>query len=249
MYQILLGIVLIALSLSPAISATRQLVRSLCEDSLYYCMRVQGGDSWESLFPDTTARELVMRVNRMNTPLYRGLVIAIPKDLENTSTLDVAPFAHVIPATGEKLIYVNPSKYAWAAYDERGELVHWGPMSGGKDWCPDVNRGCRTVVGRFRVYSRGSEDCISTKFPIPEGGAPMPFCMFFHGGYALHASPDVPGYHASHGCIRIFYNDAEWLNREFIDVPEYGTVGTRVIVMPYHASDDRAQAEDDEYVE
>lgn len=54
----------------------------------------------------------------------------------------------------------------------------------------------------------------------------MPYCMFFKGGYAIHAS-DVPGYNASHGCVRVFYEDAEWLNREFADI------GTSVIVRPY----------------
>jgi len=33
--------------------------------------------------------------------------------------------------------------------------------------------------------------------------------MFFHGGFALHGSPSVPGYNASHGCVRLFDDDAE----------------------------------------
>ena len=40
--------------------------------------------------------------------------------------------------------------------------------------------------------------------------------MFFHGGFALHGSYEVPGYHASHGCVRMFVNDAKWLNEEFV---------------------------------
>jgi lipoprotein-anchoring transpeptidase ErfK/SrfK len=39
--------------------------------------------------------------------------------------------------------------------------------------------------------------------------------MFFHRGYALHGSYDVPGYNASHGCVRMFVKDAKWLNQEF----------------------------------
>ena len=54
----------------------------------------------------------------------------------------------------------------------------------------------------------------------------MPFCMFFYHGYAMHASY-LPGYHASHGCIRLFYEDAEWLNKNFVDM---GRRGTKVIV-------------------
>ena len=65
------------------------------------------------------------------------------------------------------------------------------------------------------IYNKGGAGCASSKFPVGRGGAPMPYCMFFHGGYALHGSYEVPGYHASHGCIRLFVDDAAWLNEEF----------------------------------
>ena len=61
----------------------------------------------------------------------------------------------------------------------------------------------------------------------------MPYCMHFFRGYALHGSSTVPGYRASHGCIRMFIEDARWLNEEFIDIPysdEYK--GTKVIIEP-----------------
>ena len=48
----------------------------------------------------------------------------------------------------------------------------------------------------------------------------MPYCFFYNGGYAIHGSYDVPGYHASHGCVRIFVEDAKWLYREFVKVGE-----------------------------
>jgi lipoprotein-anchoring transpeptidase ErfK/SrfK len=40
--------------------------------------------------------------------------------------------------------------------------------------------------------------------------------MYFHNGFALHGSYEVPGYNASHGCVRIFVNDAKWLNQDFV---------------------------------
>ena len=59
----------------------------------------------------------------------------------------------------------------------------------------------------------------------------MPYCMFFHGGYAIHASPVVPGYHASHGCVRVFQEDARWLHEDFITIN--GRNSTIVVVNPY----------------
>lgn len=61
----------------------------------------------------------------------------------------------------------------------------------------------------------------------------MPYCMFFHGGYALHASPVVPGHHDSHGCVRLFLEDAKWLNEEFIELSSDTQKGTTIVVNPY----------------
>ena len=58
----------------------------------------------------------------------------------------------------------------------------------------------------------------------------MPFCMHFHLGYALHGSEELPGFRASHGCIRMFTEDAHWLNAKFVDTFEDGVKGTRVII-------------------
>ena len=48
--------------------------------------------------------------------------------------------------------------------------------------------------------------------------------------YALHGSFTVPGHRDSHGCIRLFTEDAKWLNKEFIDLPKKGQKGTLVII-------------------
>lgn len=121
-------------------------------------------------------------------------------------------------ATGIDLIDVDLSNLTWNAFDSNGQNVRSGRVSGGKDYCPDIDRNCETVIGTFTIYRAGTEDCKSTIFPIGRGGAPMPYCMFFHGGYALHGSNSVPDYNASHGCVRMSPEDARWLNEEFVQV-------------------------------
>lgn len=131
-------------------------------------------------------------------------------------------------ATGKKVFIFDPKATAWAAYDAQGNRVKTGSASGGKDFCEDVGRPCRTVTGSFRVYSKKGEECTSSIYPIETGGgAKMPYCMHFHGGYSIHAAYEVPNYNASHGCIRVLPSAAKWLNQNFIDV------GTSVIVKPY----------------
>lgn len=201
---------------------------SLCKTSGYSCIKAKRGDSWTSLWPDLEQRRIVMQVNRTNTSLYKNRLIAIPKNLSVINYLDLAPFKQQIDPPGEKVLIFDPSERAWAAYNRNGNLVRWGAASGGASWCDDIQSSCRTPVGTFRIYQKGDSDCISTKYPLPEGGAHMPYCMFFHGGFALHGSPGaVMGYNASHGCTRLFVHDAEWLNKEF------ATIGTKVIVRPY----------------
>lgn len=187
---------------------------TICKQPEFSCYTVKRGETWQKLFPDADQRDLVKRINRMNTSLYRGLRIAIPNSL-NAPTLDFSPFDKQIDAPGRKTIIVSLSKLAFGAYNSDGTLEHWGPISAARGYCPDIHHGCHTSLGTFTIYQKEGEGCVSTKFPVGRGGAPMPYCMFFHGGYALHGSYEVPGYNASHGCVRMFVDDARWLNEEF----------------------------------
>lgn len=189
----------------------------LCsDDTRYDCYKVKRGDTWAKLFDDEQQRDLVMRINRINIRLHPGMTIAIPNNLnDNSDPLDHSPFKREIEPPGQKVILVSLSKLAFGAYDSQGNLEYWGPVSGARGYCPDIGRSCHTPTGRFAIYTKQGRGCKSTKFPVGRGGAPMPYCMFFHGGFALHGSYDVPGYNASHGCVRLFVNDAEWLNQEF----------------------------------
>ena len=155
-----------------------------------------------------------MKINRMNVRLRKGMQIAIPKFFGN-NFMDHAPFPQNGEATGNRYIVVSLLKLAFGAYDEYGDLKYWGPVAGGKSYCADVRRGCRSPSGQFAIYRKGSGGGKSSKYPVGKGGAPMPYCMFFHGGYATHGSYDVPGYHASHGCVCMYPDDAKWLNRTF----------------------------------
>lgn len=216
--------------------ATARYGETLCNSPDYFCLKVKNGESWSTLFPDDEERDMVRRINRMNISLRQGMTIAVPKNIDRLTIYDVSPFPRYIEATGQKTIYVSQKKLAWAAYDADGELLWWGPISSGIGKCPGVLGGCTTPTGSFRVIRKQDIDCVSTVFPVrsdgESGGALMPYCMHFFRGYALHGSYDVPGYRASHGCVRMFIEDARWLNEEFIDLPGEGMQGTRVVIDP-----------------
>lgn len=187
---------------------------ALCEDPEYTCHTVKRGNTWEKLFPNPEQRDLVMRINRMNIPLQSGMKIAIPKTTD-FDPLRYSPFATQIDPPGKKTIIVSLSKLAFGAYGSDGTLQYWGPISAARGYCPDIGRHCNTSLGKFTIYQKGGSGCASTRYPVGRGGAPMPYCMFFNGNFALHGSYEVPGYNASHGCVRLFVKDAKWLNQEF----------------------------------
>lgn len=132
------------------------------------------------------------------------------------------------PVNSRGTFVFYPGKSTFAAYDSTGNLVTSGRASGGMNYCDDIGQSCRTPVGTFRIRSKGGADCVSNKYPVGEGGAPMPYCMFFNGGYAVHGSYHVPNHPASHGCIRLEPATALWLRDNFMQI------GTVVKVQPYY---------------
>jgi len=132
------------------------------------------------------------------------------------------------PAINRTIFVFDPQHLQWAVYDKQGKRVGVGRASGGANYCKDIHEPCRTVKGEFTVFRKENIECTSKTFPIDEGGgAPMPHCMFFHEGYAIHGSNNVPEENRSHGCIRVTKKAAEWINTNYINP------GSMVIVMPY----------------
>lgn len=121
----------------------------------------------------------------------------------------------------------NPNTLSWKAINDDGQVVRTGRGSGGKRYCADLGRSCKTPSGVYRVWSKGGPGCRSSRYPVGRGGAPMPYCMFFSKNYAIHGSYDLPNYNASHGCVRIHPQEAQWLSKNFI------RIGTKVIIRPY----------------
>ena len=105
-----------------------------------------------------------------------------------------------------------------AYFYKGGKLAGISQLSTGRE-------GLNTPIGKFAIQQKDVNH-VSTKYgdyvdagdnvvkpnvelgkdPMPPGshfkGAPMPFFMRIHGGVGMHAGY-LPGYPASHGCIRM----------------------------------------------
>lgn len=130
------------------------------------------------------------------------------------------------PAAGVPVFIFNPKTKTWAVYSSSGKLLKVGKGSGGKSYCADIRRSCRTPSGTYHIIAKKGASCKSSKYPVGKGGAPMPYCTFFTKNHGIHGSYDVPNYNASHGCIRVHPADAKWIQSVM-------PIGSIVIVKPY----------------
>jgi lipoprotein-anchoring transpeptidase ErfK/SrfK len=87
-----------------------------------------------------------------------------------------------------------------------------------------ARRGYVTPVGNYRAYW-ASRHHRSRKYD----NAPMPYAIFFKGGYAVHATYDLKrlGRPASHGCVRLHPDNAAVF---FGLAQQVGLANTKVII-------------------
>jgi lipoprotein-anchoring transpeptidase ErfK/SrfK len=86
-------------------------------------------------------------------------------------------------------------------------------------------RGYNTPIGTYRP-KRLEAKWYSTKYDY----SPMPYAVFFHGGYAIHGTYETRrlGRRASHGCVRLATGHAAQLFRL---VRRYGLNNTVIQIL------------------
>jgi lipoprotein-anchoring transpeptidase ErfK/SrfK len=122
----------------------------------------------------------------------------------------------VVDAKAE--VYITISKSQQVMYVETPEASFAWDVSTGR-------KGYTTPSGKFKPYLLKTMH-YSSKY----NNAPMPHSIFFHGGYAIHATDDLNklGRTASHGCIRLHPKNARWL---FRIVKDYGKDNTYIRIV------------------
>jgi len=189
---------------------------------------------WADMFPNITMRNILMAINRRDTLLWRGQVVAIPRNYIPDQMI-YSPFPGMDTKYQKRTIVVDLKQLAWAAY-ERGLLVRWGIANGGRGRCKETGRStCKTPVGTWSVYEIKKGFARSSLYPITcadkkKCGHPYYNVMKFgphsealHGERAGH----VPGINASHGCVRIPRADSQYLVDHFV------SIGTTVVIRAY----------------
>lgn len=102
---------------------------------------------------------------------------------------------------------------------DQSQIVQTWPVS-------TARPGYCTPVGTYRPI-RMERMWYSTIYD----NAPMPYSIFFHGGYAIHGTTELSrlGQPASHGCVRLDPDHAQSL---FNLVLDHGLDATQIIIQP-----------------
>lgn len=148
----------------------------------------------------TDGAKLILALNRLDeADIRRADTLVVPDTL--TNLLSYCPYPYVIEKAREipKLLLISRRIQAFAAY-ENGVLVKWGPTSTGRKAKP-------TPEGLFSANWKS----LKTTSTIDSSWI-LPYYFNFQNkeGVALHQF-SMPGYPASHACVRLLENDARWL--------------------------------------
>jgi lipoprotein-anchoring transpeptidase ErfK/SrfK len=143
----------------------------------------------------------ILRLNRVDPEHVRqGDTLVVPDRVIDAN--GICPFPGQLSTAlspSEKMLLVSRRVQAFAAY-EKGVLVRWGPTSTGRKETP-------TPAGLFytnwRAKSRRSHD-------NDEWVLPWYVNFVNESGVSFHQFA-LPGYPASHACVRLLDADAHWI--------------------------------------
>ena len=112
-----------------------------------------------------------------------------------------------VPAMAETNIVINKSTQTMTVDSDEGQY-EWLVSTARKGIDPKTHKPYVTPTGHF-VPQRLERMHYSKKYD----NSPMPYSIFFTGGFAIHGTPHVGnlGRPASHGCVRLHPENAATL--------------------------------------
>lgn len=150
---------------------------------------------------DTLKATVYMVLNRADAAHFKSGEMYVVPDVFFADVLKYSPFPQELPLLSEtdQCVLISYSLQAFAAYS-RGQLVRWGPVSMGK-------QSTLTPTGLFHCNWK-SRKTISTINPewVMEWYINLDNML----GVSMHQY-DLPGYPASHACVRLLNEDAIFL--------------------------------------
>lgn len=168
----------------------------------YLALHISGGKRLSALADSLgkSAFEAVLKLNRIDLAHVReGDSLVVPA--RSDSFLALSPFPDSLPAADSlpKLILVSRRVQAVAAY-VHGRLVRWTPASTGRQESPTPEGLLHTNWRQKERNSTFNDEWHLKWYLNLENWSGVSFHQY-----------ELPGRPASHACVRLLADDAEWL--------------------------------------
>ena len=157
-------------------------------------------DSFNSRYSEEQ-RKIIYALNRIDQrKVWTGKELVVP-DTISTDLMDYSPFPKQLGMvdTIPKLVLISQRIQAFGLY-EAGKLIKWGPVSSGKKSTPTPNGLHYGNYKAKRKVSSVNKDWI----------LPYYFNFMNFEGVGTHQY-SLPGYPASHACVRLYMDDAQFI--------------------------------------
>ncbi|RYE25865.1 MAG: murein L,D-transpeptidase [Sphingobacteriales bacterium] len=146
-------------------------------------------------------QDVILALNRVDiNNLKKADTIVVPSDA-STNLMEYSIFPYNLASIKDvkKIIFFSYGAQAWGAY-ENGHLVKWGPTNMGR-------QNAQTPTGLFFANWKAEE----TRSTVDdEWILKWNFNIANKDGVGWHQY-EMPGYPASHSCLRLFEADAKYL--------------------------------------
>jgi len=168
----------------------------------YRALKLAGNQTLTELENALGARKfaLFLKVNRIDLAHVRDTdTLAVPDSTLDTLDLAPLPLQLANAAAIPKLLLVSLRVQAFGAYED-GHLVRWGPVSTGKKATP-------TPAGLYHANWKAKQ-----RYSTVDDSWFLKWCVNIevHEGISLHEY-ELPGRPASHSCVRLGPDDAQWV--------------------------------------
>jgi lipoprotein-anchoring transpeptidase ErfK/SrfK len=149
----------------------------------------------------TTQQKIIAAANRIDVNKIRVKSTLVIPDTLMLDFIQYSPFPELLPnaETIPKFILINQRIQLFAAY-ENGKIVQFGPVSTGRKSKQTPNKLYYTNFKAKKKRSTVDGDWIM----------PWYFNISNFGGIGMHQYT-LPGYPASHSCIRMYEENAFWI--------------------------------------
>lgn len=170
----------------------------------YIPLKVKGNDSaykYIKQYITGDSLSILLHLNRIDKKYLRGIDTLVVPTVFTGNILDYAPFPKhlAILDSVKKMFIFSYAIQAFAVY-ENGKLIKWGATSMGK-------KSTQTPTGLHFTNWRGRKisSSVNSSWILEYN-----FNIMNSYGVGWHQY-ELPGYPASHACLRLFMNDAKWL--------------------------------------